>query len=81
MSSKTSIHMSWHDDGRTKDENLRHPADAKAWKSFDARYPDFASNPHNVRLSRSSDCFNPLKLLSTTYSTWPVVLIPYNLPP
>ncbi|XP_039115825.1 uncharacterized protein LOC120251353 [Dioscorea cayenensis subsp. rotundata] len=81
MSAKTSADMTWHANGRTNDGHLRHPADAEAWKSFDARYPDFASDPRNVRLGLSSDGFNPFKLLSTSYSTWPVVLIPYNLPP
>ncbi|XP_039145632.1 uncharacterized protein LOC120282863 [Dioscorea cayenensis subsp. rotundata] len=81
MSSKTSTGMSWHANGRTKDGSLRHPADAEAWRSFDARYPDFASHPRSVRLGLSSNGFNPFKLLSTSYSTWPVVLIPYNLPP
>ncbi|XP_039117866.1 uncharacterized protein LOC120253629 [Dioscorea cayenensis subsp. rotundata] len=81
MSTKTSADMIWHANGRTNDGLLRHPADAEAWKSFDARYPDFASDPRNVRLGLSSDWFNPFKLLSTSYNTWPVVLIPYNLPP
>ncbi|XP_039138748.1 uncharacterized protein LOC120276078 [Dioscorea cayenensis subsp. rotundata] len=45
------------------------------------RYPDFACDPRNVRLGLSSDGFNLFKLLSTSYITWPVVLIPYNLPP
>ncbi|XP_039133312.1 uncharacterized protein LOC120270384 [Dioscorea cayenensis subsp. rotundata] len=81
MSSRTSGDMTWHVDGRTEDGCLRHPADAEAWKTFDTRYPDFASDPRNIRLGLSSDGFNPFKLLSTSYSTWPVVLIPYNLPP
>ncbi|GLT94155.1 hypothetical protein SLE2022_119110 [Rubroshorea leprosula] len=25
--------------------------------------------------------FNPFKSMNVTYSTWPVILIPYNLPP
>ncbi|XP_039138852.1 uncharacterized protein LOC120276193 [Dioscorea cayenensis subsp. rotundata] len=81
MSSKTCTDMSWHANSRKKDGNLRHPADVEAWRSFDARYPDFAYDPRNVRLGLSSDGFNAFKLLSTSYSTWPVVLIPYNLPP
>ncbi|XP_039132426.1 uncharacterized protein LOC120269169 [Dioscorea cayenensis subsp. rotundata] len=81
MSTKTSADIIWHANGRTNDELLRHPADAEAWKSFDARYPDSAFDLRNVRLRLSSDGFNPFKLLSTSYSTWPVVLIPYNLPP
>ncbi|XP_039117900.1 uncharacterized protein LOC120253690 [Dioscorea cayenensis subsp. rotundata] len=81
MSSKTAVDMVWHATSRTNDGCLRCPADAEAWKSFDARYPDFASEPRNVRLGLSSDGFNPFKILSTSYSTWPVVLISYNLPP
>nr|GEY30394.1 hypothetical protein [Tanacetum cinerariifolium] len=67
--------------GLTKDGKLRHLADGLAWKAFDARYPKFASDPHSVRLGLASDGFNPFRTMSTSYSTWPVVLIPYNLPP
>ncbi|WVZ85686.1 LOW QUALITY PROTEIN: hypothetical protein U9M48_032581 [Paspalum notatum var. saurae] len=41
---KTSDDMRWHDLGRTKDGKLRHPADGEAWKDFDRRYPEFASD-------------------------------------
>jgi hypothetical protein len=34
-----------------------------------------------VRLGLASDGFNPFGNMSTTYSIWPVVLMPYNLPP
>ncbi|OMO52139.1 Zinc finger, CCHC-type [Corchorus capsularis] len=81
MSSKTAGDMTWHEDGRTKDGAIRHPADSLAWKAFDSRFPDFASDPRNVRLGLAADGFNPFKLMSTTYSTWPVVLMNYNLPP
>ena len=29
---------------------MRHPVDGQAWKYFDIKYPDFASEPRNVRL-------------------------------
>ncbi|XP_071741432.1 uncharacterized protein [Rutidosis leptorrhynchoides] len=50
MSSKTTNLMKWHHDERIKDGKLRHPADALAWKHFDQKYPEFASDPRNVRL-------------------------------
>jgi hypothetical protein len=50
--------MKWHAHACTKDGVLRHPADGEAYKSFDARYPGFASDPHNVRLGLASDEFN-----------------------
>ena len=34
-----------------------------------------------MRLGLAVDGFNPFKIMSTSYSTWPVVLVPYNLPP
>ncbi|XP_016676286.1 uncharacterized protein [Gossypium hirsutum] len=81
QSSKTSQSMRWHKEGQTKDGILRHPADDSAWDAFDKRFPDFASNPRNVRLGLASDEFNPFRTMSTSHSTWPVLLIPYNLEP
>ncbi|XP_076896029.1 uncharacterized protein LOC143548848 [Bidens hawaiensis] len=76
----TAKHMTWHDEGRPKDGNLRHPADGQSWKEFDSLYPHFAKETRNVRLGLSSDGFNPFGTMSITHRTWPVVLINYNLP-
>jgi hypothetical protein len=74
--------MRWHKDGREDDNNtLRHPADSIAWKEFDKEHDWFASDSRNVRLGLASDGFNPFSNMSTSYSMWPVVLAPYNLPP
>lgn len=81
MSSKTTKDMRWHDEVRTKDGKLRHPVDGQAWKAFGDKYSGFASDPRNVRLGLASDGFNLFRIMSTIYSTWPVLLIPYNLPP
>ncbi|KAG8501178.1 hypothetical protein CXB51_003312 [Gossypium anomalum] len=79
--SKALKSMRWHNDQRTDDGLLRHPADSLAWKSFDSKFSSFASDPRNVRLGLAADGFNPFKIMSTSYSTWPVVLVPYNLLP
>ncbi|KAG8482728.1 hypothetical protein CXB51_024209 [Gossypium anomalum] len=81
MSSKTAESMRWHNDQRTDDGLLRHPADSLAWKSFDSKFLSFASDPRNVRLGLAADGFNPFKIMSTSYSTWPILLVPYNFPP
>jgi len=49
-------------------------------KDFDEQYPEFVADLRNVRLGLTSDGFNPFCVTSTTYSTWPILLIPYNLP-
>ncbi|XP_073152998.1 uncharacterized protein [Henckelia pumila] len=80
MSSKTSESMQWHFKKWVVDGNLRHPADSQAWKEFDERHQKFASDPRNVRLGLAADGFNPFKNQSTSHSTWPIVLMAYNLP-
>jgi len=73
--------MRWHDEGRTRDGKLRHPADGQAWKDFDMLHTDFASETRNVRLGLSSDGFNPFRTMSISHSTWPVMMHVYNYPP
>ena len=58
MSPKIANHMKWHANCRVNDGLLRHPVDSKAWKSFDSRYIEFSSEPHNVRLGLVADRFN-----------------------
>ncbi|KAJ9553381.1 hypothetical protein OSB04_017426 [Centaurea solstitialis] len=81
MSSKNAAFMRWHEESRTKDGCMRHPADSPAWKTFDFNYSSSAKEPRNVRLGLASDGFNPFRTMSVSHSTWPVVLMPYNLPP
>ena len=81
MSSKTSEDMIWHARDCDTDGMMRHPRDSKAWKDFDLNHPDFAADLRNIRLGLASDGFNPFGAMSTNYSIWPVVLIPYNTPP
>ena len=81
MCSKTENLMRWHFDQRTDDGYLRHPADAHAWKDFDALHKNFSREPHNIRFGLASDGFNPFRSMNVTYSTWPVVLTINNWPP
>ncbi|XP_042972744.1 uncharacterized protein LOC122304538 [Carya illinoinensis] len=74
--------MRWHVDGRVDDPTcMRHPSDSKAWKDFDNKHMGFSKDPRNVRLGLASDGFNPFNNMSRPYSIWPVLLVPYNLPP
>ncbi|KAL3358732.1 hypothetical protein AABB24_015704 [Solanum stoloniferum] len=67
--------------GGNQDGLMRHPRDSQAWKTFDLLHPEFAADLRNVRLGLASDGFNPFGAMSTTYSIWTVILIPYNRPP
>ncbi|XP_060962041.1 uncharacterized protein LOC133032191 [Cannabis sativa] len=82
MSRHTSTDMRWHKEERVDtDGELRHPADAEVWKDFDRQYPNFAKETRNVRLGFATDGFNPFGDLSNAHSMWPVLLMPYNMPP
>ena len=82
MSRKTAIDMRWHKEKLVDaGEFSTHPADRIEWKDFDRQYPAFAQESRNVRLGLATDGFNPFGNMSNSYSMWPVILMPYNLPP
>ncbi|XP_062118612.1 uncharacterized protein LOC133832258 [Humulus lupulus] len=71
----------WHEDGRIKDDKLRHPTDSLAWKTIDEKWPVIKKDPRNLLLGLSADGINPFSNMSSSYSCWPVILCIYNLPP
>ena len=76
--------MSWHAPTERKkdDGKLRHPSDGKQCKRFDAKFPnEFGDEAWNVRFALSTDGMIPFGDLSSSHSTWPVILTIYNLPP
>ena len=73
--------LRWHADGRKSDGLLRHPADSPQWKAINCLHLDFGAEPRNLRLGFASDGMNPFGNLSSNHSSWPVLLMIYNLPP
>ena len=73
--------MQWH--AQNKRTNGKHlfVVDSKMWMEFDNRWPDFSQDPRNMRLGLALDGVNPFLDQSTKWSTWPVFLINYSLPP
>jgi Transposase family tnp2. len=58
---------------------LRHPADSIEGRNIDRKHKDFAADPRNMRICLYTDGMNPD--MSSTHSTWPVLIANYNLPP
>lgn len=73
--------LRWHADERIQDGMLRHVADSLQWKKIDQEFPRFGIEPRNLHLGLASDGMNPFGNLSTNHSSWPVLLVIYNLPP
>ena len=78
----TLVDMRWYKEKRLHEDGvLRHPGDSEVWKDFGNQYPWFAHDARNVRLGLAIDGFNPFGTMSNNYSMWPIVLVPYNVPP
>ncbi|KAL0401751.1 UNVERIFIED_CONTAM: hypothetical protein Slati_4205000 [Sesamum latifolium] len=81
VSKTTAEQMTWHATHQTEEGSMVHPSNAEAWRHFDRTHPDFAAEPRDVRLGLCTDGFAPHGQYGRTYSYWPVILTPYNLPP
>ena len=71
----------WHTLRNYISGNMESLPDSKAWKHINALYPEFASEERNIRLGMALDGVNPYSNQSLSHSTWPVILLNYNLPP
>ena len=71
----------WHADERVCGGKIRHVADSLQWKKIDSLFPDFALEPRNLRLALATDGMNPFGNMSTNHTSWPVLLLIYNLSP
>ncbi|KAJ8750589.1 hypothetical protein K2173_015756 [Erythroxylum novogranatense] len=80
-SNVTASHMRWHAEHEQEDGVMTHPSDALAWKHFNDTHVEFAVESRNVRLGLSTDGFQPFGQSGKQYSSWPIIINPYNLPP
>ena len=71
--------LRWHADERISDIKLQHSAHSSQWKKIDQLFPNFGEEPRNLKLALSTDGMNPYGSLSSIHSSWPVLLIIYNL--
>jgi hypothetical protein len=78
--------MLWHSENRSDREGgdtlVRHPCDSEAWKHFKENIvPVFIEDARNVHFALADDGVNPFKQTRSTWSTWLVLLLNYNLLP
>ena len=80
-SEATTAHMRWPDEHIQEGGTMCHPFDYEPWKHFSRVHPSFASESRNVRLGLCADGFQPFGQVGQQYSSWPIIVTPYNLPP
>jgi hypothetical protein len=71
----------WQHDNISKDGYVKHVANSKAWAHINSTWPKFAQEFHNLRLGLALDGVNQFWNQSNTWSTWPILILNYNLPP
>ncbi|HET7732936.1 MAG TPA: DUF4218 domain-containing protein [Paludibacter sp.] len=72
--------LRWHATRKTTEGVLRHPADSQAWRTIDEKFPEFGTDPRNLRLGISADGVD-VNRGNRPRSVWPVLTLIYNLPP
>lgn len=60
---------------------MRCTTDSEECKEFEKNHQRFLEEPCNIRIGLAIDGFNPFGNMSTSYSMWPVIRVPYNLSP
>jgi len=73
--------MRWHQDNKSRDGLIQHVIDSKAWAHIDTMWLELEADPHNLRLGLALDAINPFGNQSTTWSTWPIMILNYNVLP
>jgi hypothetical protein len=71
----------WRHENKSTNGLVRHVVDSKACMHIDNKWPNFATDPINIRFGLAIDGFNPFSNKTCIWSTWPVILLVYNLPP
>ncbi|CAM8931993.1 unnamed protein product [Rhodiola kirilowii] len=75
--------MRWHAEKRGKegDNDLIHLREGEEALENFKKFPEFAHEIRNVRLGLSIDGCNLFGVSGLLHSTWPIIVISYNLPP
>ncbi|KAL2243783.1 UNVERIFIED_CONTAM: hypothetical protein Sindi_0496300, partial [Sesamum indicum] len=76
----TGEQITWHANNQTEERSMCHPFDSDEWRHFERAYLHSSVQPRNIRLGLCTDGLATHKQYGRTYSCWPVILTPYNLP-
>jgi hypothetical protein len=75
--------MTWYSRVDPRDTLVCHALQGKAWAHINSSpiFENFADDPRNLRLGMATDGINPFSEKRSVHSTWPVLLLNYNVPP
>ena len=71
----------WHIKNRSIDGLVHHVADSRQWEEAHKINPGFSAEHRNLRLDLATNGVNPFSIKHSTWSTWPILIFNYNIPP
>lgn len=72
--------MTWYKKQRSDDGVMRMPSDSEAWLWAEEHWAKLNEEERSVFLAVALDGVNPYGHNSASHSTWPILIIVYNLP-
>jgi hypothetical protein len=74
--------LKWASENKTGTDEMKSVVDSPAWNHIDTDIDtEFAIERRHLRMGVSLDGVNPFSMQRSTHSTWPVMVLLYNLPP
>jgi hypothetical protein len=74
--------LRWAAENKMGTDEMKSVVDSPAWNHMDTEIDrDFGMESRNLRLGMSLDGVNPFSMQRSAHSTWPVMVLVYNLPP
>ena len=73
--------QTWYMANKSIDGLVRVIADSLQWQGIDKSDPSFTVEHQNLCLGLATDGMNPFSIKRSTWSTWPILLFNYNIPP
>jgi hypothetical protein len=74
--------LKWHYYNQSEPGKMATVADSPTWRHIDTKIDrNFAEEKRNVQMGLSLDGVNPHSMQASSHSTWPILIVLYNLPP
>jgi len=77
---KDAKKLKWYTNEHKYDGLLRHPINYVQWKNINKEFSAFRMESCNLSVGSTTNGMDPYVNLSTNHSSWPVLLVIYNLP-
>ena len=73
--------QTWHNENQSVDRLVHHATNSRQWEEADKIDPSFSTEHRNLRLGLATDGINLFSIKHSIWSTWPILIFNYTIPP